>query len=120
MTHFYPSVPSRVKTVCAWLFCMLLPHAVCAAETIDTDYAARLIWQAKQNGDWLPDIYRLNPQLEDSTLYAIQNAYVTRRLASGDVIGGYKSCFCLTPDESRVIALMFPTNKKGAVERRLF
>jgi len=93
MTRLYLCVPGRVKTVCAWLLCMLLSHTVSAAEVVDTDYAARIIWQAQQDGDWLPDIYRLNPQLEDSTLYAIQNAYVTRRLASGDVIGGYKGSF---------------------------
>jgi 2-keto-4-pentenoate hydratase len=103
MTDFYSSVPGRVKTVSAWLLCMLLPHAVSAAEPLDTDYAARIIWQAQHNGDWLPDIYRLNPQLEDSSLYAIQRAYVSRRLAAGDVIGGYKGSFIPTASMGGVL-----------------
>ena len=93
MTQRYLSVPGRVKTVCGWLLCTLLPHTLSAAEPVDTQYAARIIWQAQQDGDWLPDIYRLNPALTDASLYAIQRAYVTRRLASGDVIGGYKGSF---------------------------
>ena len=59
----------------------------------DAAYAGNLAFEAQQSGQWLPDFYRLNPQLNEEQLYAVQAALVRSRLAAGDQIAGYKGGF---------------------------
>ena len=66
--------------------------AVHAGE-FDSAYFGRLLFEAKQRNDWLPDIQRINPELNEATLYAIQKQYVKARLAGGETIGGFKGGF---------------------------
>ena len=63
------------------------------AHEFDSAYFGRLLFEAKQRNDWLPDIQRINPKLDEPTLYAIQKEYVKARLAVGETIGGFKGGF---------------------------
>lgn len=63
------------------------------ANAVDTAYFGKLLFDAQQNGELLPDIYRINPALDEASLYRIQKAYVAQRLKGGETIGGYKGGF---------------------------
>ena len=76
----------------AMVVLLLAVHA--PSHALDAVYAADLMWQAKQRGDYLPDIYRLHPSLSETELYAIQRHYVGRHLAEpGAGIAGFKGGF---------------------------
>lgn len=79
--------------VAGWCAILTLSDGAVSAEEVDSAYFAKLVFEAKNRGDFLPDIYRINPQASEQTLYAIQNHYVRSRLEAGDVIGGFKGGF---------------------------
>ena len=83
---------TRLLLACLWTVWGLSFGSV-AAEEVDSAYFANLIFEAKRRGDFLPDIYRINPQASEQTLYAIQNHYVKSRLNAGELIGGFKGGF---------------------------
>ncbi len=82
----------RLLSLGLYALCTLSFNSAIAGE-VDSAYFAKLIFQANSRGDFLPDIYRVNPHINESTLYAIQKHYVEARVAAGDVIGGYKGGF---------------------------
>ena len=85
-------ISDHTKGLFYLLNCMLFTVSV-SAHGFDTAYFARLMFEANQRQDWLPDIQRINPGLDESALYAIQTQYVKARLAVGDSIGGFKGGF---------------------------
>lgn len=78
--------------VLTFIFLMGAYGSLCA-EDFDSAYFGRLLFEANQRNDWLPDIQRINPNLSEATLYAIQKQYVAARLAAGETIGGFKGGF---------------------------
>ena len=90
------------------VFCSVTASSLINAEEVDAEYFGRLLFQAHQRGDWLPDIYRINPHLEESALYAIQKQYINARLKAGDTIGGYKGGFI---PQAPVGGVLFGGNK---------
>ncbi len=56
----------------------------------DIDYMADLMLEAQAAKHLYPDLTRINPALDDSALYAVQQRFVARTLAAGKTIGGYK------------------------------
>lgn len=56
----------------------------------DADYMARLMREAAAARIDYPDLTRINPALDEETLYAVQSRYVAAQLADGARIGGYK------------------------------
>ncbi|MGR8920211.1 MAG: hypothetical protein ACU85V_11360 [Gammaproteobacteria bacterium] len=82
------------------LFSLLLGVAAVApagaeggAAAPDPAYMAALVAAAQDDGRLLPDFYRINPGLDDDTLYAVQHALVARRIEAGDTVLGYKGGF---------------------------
>ena len=82
----------RLFTLSLYALCTLSFNSATAGE-VDSAYFAKLIFEANNRGDFLPDIYRVNPHIGEPTLYAIQKYYVEARLAAGDAIGGFKGGF---------------------------
>ena len=78
----------------ALMCCMLAATLSGPAHGLDTTYLADLLWQAKQRRDYLPDIYRLNPNVSEAELYAVQKKFVNYHLdKGGDDIAGFKGGF---------------------------
>jgi len=76
------------------IFLAALLSASCTdAAEVDSEYAAKLIFEAHQSHEALPNLYRLNPKLNETKLYDIQSHYIKKRLSSGDSIGGFKGGF---------------------------
>jgi len=79
------------------IFCTVLHGVLPANESgaadADTDYLASLIDQARRNGDYFPDLYRMNPTLSEAELFAVQDQYVKLQLADKDRVIGYKAGF---------------------------
>ena len=68
----------RLFTLSLYALCTLSFNSATAGE-VDSAYFAKLIFEANNRGDFLPDIYRVNPQIGEPTLYAIQKYYVEAR-----------------------------------------
>ena len=75
------------------LICLMGAYSSLYAEEFDSAYFGSLLFEANQRNDWLPDIQRINPNLSEPTLCAIQKHYVAARLAAGETIGGFKGGF---------------------------
>ncbi len=87
---------ARHGLVVAWIAGALLAAPCAAADSqpaVDHAYIAELIAAAHARGDFFPDLYRINPGLDDSDLYAVQKHYVARQLAAGASVIGYKGGF---------------------------
>ncbi|MGR8949961.1 MAG: hypothetical protein ACU84Q_18110 [Gammaproteobacteria bacterium] len=84
--------PRRLRSAISLCFLIAVSANTCAEE-VDTAYFAKLLFEAKSSGNLLPDIYRINPGVDERTLYAIQKQYVAARLAAGEEIGGFKGGF---------------------------
>ena len=64
-----------------------------ASEKPDTTYMASLLMAAEKSKGLLPDLLRINPQLDETTLYEVQKKYVALRTEQGEKITGYKGGF---------------------------
>ena len=89
VTEMNRKIPSASSLV---IFAMLFAKPL-LAETLDAAYFAKLLFEAKIAGKLLPDIYRINPDIDEQSLYDIQKHYIQARLAAGEAIGGYKGGF---------------------------
>jgi 2-oxo-hept-3-ene-1,7-dioate hydratase len=56
----------------------------------DIDYMAQLMLEAQAAHHSYPDLTRINPELDDATLYAVQQRLVALGLAAGKTLGGFK------------------------------
>lgn len=82
------------RPAAAWGFGLTCSALVAAADIApDLDYMARLMWEAESAARPYPDIARLNPALDDETLFAVQQRFVAHSLESGKEIGGFKGGF---------------------------
>ncbi|MGB1884588.1 MAG: hypothetical protein ACPHUF_11840 [Gammaproteobacteria bacterium] len=99
MSNLKPAIhgfTSIARRFCARLLPLVLAALSAQAtepSAFDAEYAATLIWEARQRGDYFPDLYRLNPDLSEARLYEVQDAFVRRQLAAGDQIAGFKGGF---------------------------
>ncbi len=64
-----------------------------ADDGLDIDYVADLMHAARLARRNYPDIVRINPVLDDRTLYLIQKQLIARNLAHGMEIAGFKGGF---------------------------
>lgn len=80
---------ARVYSILA-MVSFVLPASVNA---FDAEYFGSLLFNAQQRGEQLPDIYRIDADVDEDALYDIQKAYIAARISNGDEIGGYKGGF---------------------------
>ncbi len=75
------------------LVCSLCSQSTVAVETPDAQYIAELFLAAQKSVTHFPDVIRINPDMDESLLYDIQQRFVRLQLENGSTIGGYKGGF---------------------------
>lgn len=89
------AMKTRVKFSYATILLVLCAfgHLLHAGEEPDAQYVADLFLAAHQSRTPFPDILKINPALDETFLYDVQERYVALRVAAGSPIGGYKGGF---------------------------
>ena len=78
---------------CVLIISAMLSGAEAAPTTPDVDYIAALYASAKHERRPFPDIIRINPTLDDATLYAVQKRFNALTARGGVAVAGFKGGF---------------------------